>query len=181
MTTSLLSVYALATECHIHGGQSFPSRFCALSSMLRPSSGVHSIFNLINGVGGVGTNPTTTDAFSLNRTTTLSEQPALALLSPVVLNNRRCRLRSYQYAGRKQYPLSATNRITSLDPATKQREVEAKLLPTVALPRWYGDGRISRFRPSCVPSRGVSRMRCARLKQYRARLTRLPVRCYSTT
>ncbi|KAL1865521.1 Type I Iterative PKS [Diaporthe australafricana] len=138
MTTSLLSVYALATQAAYTAANNFQDGF-ARHRRARglPASTV--AFSLIRDVGATGSEQATVDTFERNRTLTLSEQQFLALLEPAFLP------RASAGAAQGADPLSAANLITCLDPAAmvaknKTRDGGA---PAGSAPRWYGDGRVA--------------------------------------
>lgn len=136
MTTSLLSVYALATQSAYTAANNFQDAFARYRRALGlPASTVS--FSLIRGVGETGSNSGTIDTFERNKTLTLSEKQFLALFEAAFLEQLPA-------VGADADPLSAANLTTCLDPAN----MVAKLREggdTGPTPRWYADGRVSRI------------------------------------
>ncbi|KAI0438847.1 hypothetical protein F4803DRAFT_569116 [Xylaria telfairii] len=154
MTTSLLAVYALATQGAYTAANNFQDAFARYRRRMGlPASTVS--FSLISDVGNAATDPVTVDAFSRNKTLTLTENQFLTLLEPAFRNNSvqiqedsvDSSLGSGQWLGQNKDPLSVSNLLTCLDPArmaAKQRqEVEAGVSSTAPPPRWHTDGRVS--------------------------------------
>lgn len=147
MTTSLESVFALATQSAYTAANTFQDAFARYRrSHGLPASTVS--FGLINDVGWTSTDSTTVDMFARNKTLTISEQQFLALMEPAFINNHeRSASPAEQWNGQRRDPLSAANILTCLDPAAlaakKREEAEMGIPPPSAPPRWYGDGRVS--------------------------------------
>ncbi|KAI0382393.1 hypothetical protein F5Y04DRAFT_45601 [Hypomontagnella monticulosa] len=147
MTTSLLSVYALATQGAYTAGNNFQDLFARYRRNLGLPASTAS-FSLISDAGSPYMDPITVDTFERNKTLTLSEHQFLTLLEPAFLNNTTSvETKPDQWFGQQDDPLSVANLLTCLDPAgmlaKKRDEIEAGVTSTAALPRWYTDGRVS--------------------------------------
>ncbi|KAL1883173.1 Type I Iterative PKS [Diaporthe australafricana] len=147
MTTSLESVFALATQSAYTAANTFQDAF-ARYRRRRGLPASTASFGLINDVGWTSTDSTTVDMFARNKTLTISEHQFLALLEPAFINNHeRHASPAEQWTGQRHDPLSAANILTCLDPAAlaakKREEAEMGTPPPSAPPRWYSDGRVS--------------------------------------
>ncbi len=139
MTTSLLSVYALATQAAYTAANNFQDAFARYRRALGlPASTVS--FSLIRNVGDTGSDPSTVDTFERNKTLTLSEQQFLALFEPAFFSNGQG---APAAVGDAQDPLSAANLITCLDPAGMTAKMRNDEGDTGSRPRWYSDGRVA--------------------------------------
>lgn len=147
MTTSALSVYAIATQGAYTAANNFQDAFARYRQRLvLPASTIS--FSLIKEITNVGTDTKTVHLFERNKALTLGESQFLTLLEPAFLNNRTAeKTSSDQWSGQSQDPLSAANLHTYLDPAgmvARMREEMASEAPSSATaPRWYSDGRVS--------------------------------------
>ncbi|KAK7748156.1 Type I Iterative PKS [Cytospora paraplurivora] len=139
MTTSLLSVYALATQASYTAANNFQDGFARYRRAAGlPASTV--AFSLIRDVGATGSEQATVDTFERNRTLTLSERQFLALLEPAFLPAAAAT------SGQAADPLSTANLITCLDPAAMAAKAKARDEASAAggsVPRWYSDGRVA--------------------------------------
>lgn len=134
MTTSLLSVYALATQAAYTAANGFQDGFARhRRSLGLPASTV--AFSLIRDVGNTGSQQATVDTFERNRTLLLDERQFLALLEPAFL--------APAALNEGADPLSAANIITCLDPAAMAAKARAGPATGGTVPRWYGDGRVA--------------------------------------
>ncbi|KAH7016593.1 hypothetical protein B0J12DRAFT_635736 [Macrophomina phaseolina] len=135
MTTSLLSVYALATQAAYTAANNFQDAFARHRRALGlPASTVS--FSLIRDVGSTGSDPSTVDTFERNKTLTLSEQQFLALFEPAFLRSTG--------ADAGADPLAAANLITCLDPAAMMAKLrDGRDAGAGSAPRWHGDGRVA--------------------------------------
>ncbi|KAH8721524.1 beta-ketoacyl synthase domain-containing protein [Phaeosphaeriaceae sp. PMI808] len=134
MTTSLLSVYALATQAAYTAANNFQDAFARhRRAQGLPASTVS--FSLIRDVGATGSNSNTVDTFERNKTVTLSEKQFLGLFEPAFLKQTPT-------ASQSTDPLSVANLITCLDPASMLARVRDgnNSGPT---PRWHSDGRVA--------------------------------------
>jgi len=147
MTTSALSVYAIATQGAYTAANNFQDAFARYRQrLILPASTIS--FSLIKEITNVGTDTKTVHLFERNKALTLGESQFLTLLEPAFLNNRTTeKTSSDQWSGQSQDPLSAANLHTYLDPAgmvARMREEMASEAPSSATaPRWYSDGRVS--------------------------------------
>ncbi|KAI0534672.1 hypothetical protein GGR58DRAFT_505021 [Xylaria digitata] len=155
MTTSILFVYALATQSAYTAANNFQDAFARYRRWLKlPASTVS--FSLIRNVGKTGIDPLTLDTFERNKTITLSERQFLTLLEPAFLNNNTASTDDsvddrqplpQQWPGRHEDPLSDANLLTCLDPAEmwskRREEMDAGLGTSALSPRWHGDARVS--------------------------------------
>ncbi|KAF1960020.1 hypothetical protein CC80DRAFT_513713 [Byssothecium circinans] len=147
MTTTALSVYALATQGAYTAANNFQDAFARYRRKLGLPASTTS-FSLIREVTNVGTDSITVDLFKRNKTLTLGESQFLALFEPAFLNNRTSDKTSpEQWFGQREDPLSVSNLHTYLDPKgmmAREREKIASNAPSSStIPRWYSDGRVS--------------------------------------
>ncbi|UPX20628.1 uncharacterized protein EKO05_0010856 [Ascochyta rabiei] len=134
MTTSLLSVYALATQAAYTAANNFQDAFARHRHALGlPATSIS--FSLIRGVGDTGSDSGTLDTFQRNRTLTLSEKQFLALFESAFLPHSPANDEGVD-------PLSTANLTTCLDPAGMLARLRdaGNTGPT---PRWYDDGRVA--------------------------------------
>jgi acyl transferase domain-containing protein/NADPH:quinone reductase-like Zn-dependent oxidoreductase/SAM-dependent methyltransferase/NADP-dependent 3-hydroxy acid dehydrogenase YdfG len=134
MTTSLLSVYALATQSAYTAANNFQDAFARHRRALGlPASTIS--FSLIRGVGETGSNLGTIDTFERNKTMTLGEKQFLALFECAFMPHSPGSTTNVD-------PLSNANLTTCLDPAGMLATLRdaGDAGPT---PRWHSDGRVS--------------------------------------
>lgn len=151
MTTTAVSVYALATQAAYTAANNFQDMFARYRRRQGlPASTVS--FSLIQDAGKPGQDAITVDTFERQKALTLSEHQFLGLLEPAFLNNvtsiqAESAASSEQWFGKRQDPLSAANLMTCLDPARmmakRREELEAGVSSSALPPRWYSDGRVS--------------------------------------
>ncbi|KAF2853353.1 hypothetical protein T440DRAFT_505702 [Plenodomus tracheiphilus IPT5] len=134
MTTSLLSVFALATQGAYTAANNFQDAFARYrQAQGLPASTVS--FSLIRDLGATGSNASTIDTFERNKTLTLSEKQFLALFEAAFLPQSSPKDVNAD-------PLCAANLTTCLDPAgmlAKTRDESN----TGSIPNWYSDGRVA--------------------------------------
>ena len=144
MTTSLLSVCALATQAAYTAANNFQDAFARhRQSLGLPASTVS--FSLVRNVGNVGSSASTIDTFKRNKTQTLSKKQFLALLEPAFLPEKR----PSNVVGD---PLSTATLTTCLDPASPLRKLPDGL-ERKSLPTWYHDGRVSIIKRALADAR----------------------------
>ncbi|KAJ8131214.1 hypothetical protein O1611_g2411 [Lasiodiplodia mahajangana] len=154
MITSLESVYALATQSAYTAANAFQDAFARYRRRLgMPATSIS--FGFINEIGDLSQDSITVDMFARNRTLTLSEVQFLARLEAAFLNGGMGGSESDgdKWIGQTDDPLSASNILTCLDPASmaaKQRDEEAEVSKPApsrpvrsVIPRWYSDPRVS--------------------------------------
>jgi len=143
MTTSLESVFALATQSAYTAANVFQDAFARYRRRLGlPASTVS--FGFVSDVGSLATDPTTVDMFARNRTQTITERQFIAMLEPAFVKQDP----ESSWNGAREDPLSAANIFTCLDPAVlakmKHAEADEGGKPSSApLPQWYSDPRVS--------------------------------------
>ena len=144
MTTSLESVYALATQSAYTAANNFQDSFARYRKRCGLPASTAS-FGFINDIGSLSADSTTVDMFARNKALTITEPQFLSLLEPAFLNNEQAKA-GPQWIGEQHDPLSAAGFVTCLDPAAmaaKKRDEAAAGLPSGSTPRWYSDGRVS--------------------------------------
>ncbi|XXG99911.1 hypothetical protein Hte_006252 [Hypoxylon texense] len=156
MITSALSVYAFPTQGAYTAANNFQDAFARYRRKLGLPASTAS-FSLIRGATNVGTSDITVNLFERNKALTLEESQFLTLIEPAFLNNQTTTATmmegkaslGMQWLGQQHDPLSAANlHAAYLDPSSmmaKKREDQAGDTPpsSNAVPRWYGDGRVS--------------------------------------
>ena len=147
MTTSALSVYAFPTQGAYTAANNFQDAFARHRRHLGlPASTVS--FGLIREITNVGTTDMTVGLFKRNKALMLDESQFLTLSEPAFLNNRTTDpASSNRWFGQQDDCLSAANLHTYLDPmsmmARKDEELASNIPSSIAVPRWYSDGRVS--------------------------------------
>lgn len=147
MITSLESIYALATQSAYTAANAFQDAFARYRRRLDlPATSIS--FGFVKGIGELGQDSITVDMFVRNKAVTLTEGEFLARLEPAFLGGD-----GDAWFGQADDPLSASNILTCLDPramATKEQDEETAARdmglarpPSGAVPRWYGDVRVS--------------------------------------
>ena len=134
MTTSPLSVFAIATQAAYTAANNFQDAFARYRRALElPATAIS--FGLIRDVGNTGSDSNTVDTFERNKSQILSEQQFLALLESAFLDGTPARDEGAD-------PLSAANLITCLDPARMVATIRGGGSAGSA-PRWHADGRVA--------------------------------------
>ena len=144
MTTSLESVWALATQSAYTAANNFQDFFARYRRRCGLPASTAS-FGFINDIGRLSTDSTTVDMFARNKVLTITEPQFLSLLEPAFLNNEHGTT-GPQWIGQQHDPLSAATFVTCLDPAgmaAKKRDEADAGLSSSSIPRWYSDRRVS--------------------------------------
>ncbi|KAI1121201.1 hypothetical protein F5Y10DRAFT_288746 [Nemania abortiva] len=144
MTTSLLSVYALATQAAYTAANNFQDAFARHRRALGlPASTVS--FSLIRDVGDTGSDQSTVATFERNQTMILNERQFLALFESAFVpsSDRQVSVPAFDL-GDAQDSLTNANLITCLDPVAMVSKLsDDGEHGTGSTPRWYSDGRVS--------------------------------------
>lgn len=134
MTTSLLSVYALATQAAYTAANNFQDAFARYRrAQGLPAAAIS--FSLIRDVGATGSNASIVDTFARNGTVTLNEKQFLALFESAFFSQ-------HSSTESKDSALDAANLTTCLDPAS-MLALERDGGSSDLTPRWHGDGRVA--------------------------------------
>jgi len=139
MTTTLVSVYALATQAAYTAANNFQDAFARHRRALGLPASTMS-FSLIRDVGDTGSNQSTVATFERNKTLTLNERQFLALFEPAFFPNES---KSSLAARTSIDPLCTANLVTCLDPAAMLAKLQNSEGGTGSTPRWYSDARVS--------------------------------------
>lgn len=143
MTTSLLGMYALATQAAYTAANAFQNVFARYRRARGlPASTV--AFSLVRGVGDTGEDRATVETFERNKTLMLDERQFLALLEPAFFGaNTAAAATTTTGTATCADPLPPANLITCLDPAAmvaKTRDDDdnaSASASTAPTPRWH--------------------------------------------
>ncbi|KAI0843956.1 hypothetical protein F5Y00DRAFT_256398 [Daldinia vernicosa] len=157
MITSLESICALATQSAYTAANAFQDSFAKYRRRLgMPATSIS--LGLVKGIGELGQDSIAVDMFARNKGLTLSEGEFLARLEPAFLNNGLASNSGDDdgygdnWIGQAEDPSSASNILTCIDPAAmaamerdedEARDADPARPSRRAIPRWYGDGRVS--------------------------------------